>query len=249
MTLETRVAALEGLVRSLITRTGSSSSAVSSVFGRTGDVTATSGDYSEAQITFTDVTTNDVSTSKHGYVPKGTNTGKFLKDDGSWAMPASSGALAFVTSAAPSSASSFTLNVTGYYGYMVTFWGTPTNQTVLTLNCNSDTGSNYDYSYFGRDTGSTAGSDAAGQTASRIAITTANEATCFILYIFKKDASSRGNWQCFSGHGGGGASEYGNTYIAGGNWSNTSNALSSITITAGAGTLTGVAYVYGMASS
>ena len=33
-----------------------------------------------------DNTDLDVSTSRHGLVPKGTDTGKFLKDDGSWAV-------------------------------------------------------------------------------------------------------------------------------------------------------------------
>lgn len=37
-----------------------------------------------------DNTTNDFSTTKHGYVPKGTNTGKFLKDDGTWGTPTGS---------------------------------------------------------------------------------------------------------------------------------------------------------------
>jgi hypothetical protein len=65
--------------------------AVSSVFGRTGDVTAASNDYTEAQISFSDITTNDVSTSKHGFVPKITDTAKFLKGDGTWATPAGAG--------------------------------------------------------------------------------------------------------------------------------------------------------------
>lgn len=38
----------------------------------------------EADITLADNTTNNFSTTKHGFVPKGTNTGKFLKDDGTW---------------------------------------------------------------------------------------------------------------------------------------------------------------------
>lgn len=38
----------------------------------------------EGAITFNDVVTLDVSTTKHGLVPKGTNLGKFLKDDGTW---------------------------------------------------------------------------------------------------------------------------------------------------------------------
>lgn len=45
----------------------------------------------ESSITFTDVVTGNFSTTKHGFVPKGTNTGKFLKDDGTWASPSGSG--------------------------------------------------------------------------------------------------------------------------------------------------------------
>lgn len=40
-------------------------------------------------ITLTDTTTNDFSILKHGFVPKGTNVGDFLKDDGTWAVPPS----------------------------------------------------------------------------------------------------------------------------------------------------------------
>jgi hypothetical protein len=47
----------------------------------TGDQTL-----SDATITTTDITTNDFSTSKHGFTPKGTNVGKYLKDDGTWAL-------------------------------------------------------------------------------------------------------------------------------------------------------------------
>lgn len=46
----------------------------------TGDQTI-----SDATITTTDVTTNNFTTSKHGFVPKGTNVGNFLKDDGTFA--------------------------------------------------------------------------------------------------------------------------------------------------------------------
>ena len=41
----------------------------------------------DATIATTDVTTNDVSTSKHGWAPKVTNTANFLKGDGTWAAP------------------------------------------------------------------------------------------------------------------------------------------------------------------
>lgn len=60
----------------------------------TGDVTFTNAGVfaigaakvTEAMQVLADNTTNDVSTTKHGYVPKGTNTTtKFLRDDGTWA--------------------------------------------------------------------------------------------------------------------------------------------------------------------
>jgi len=40
-----------------------------------------------------DNTDLNFSTTAHGLVPKGTNTGNFLKDDGTWAAPSSSGAV------------------------------------------------------------------------------------------------------------------------------------------------------------
>lgn len=47
---------------------------------------------SDATVTFTDITTNNVSTSKHGFFPKlPASTGKFLKDDMSWAAIAGGG--------------------------------------------------------------------------------------------------------------------------------------------------------------
>lgn len=45
----------------------------------------------EAMQVLADNTTNNFSTTKHGYVPKGTNVGSFLKDDGTWAAPSGSG--------------------------------------------------------------------------------------------------------------------------------------------------------------
>jgi len=51
----------------------------------TGDQTL-----SDATISTTDITTNDVSTSKHGFAPKAPNDStKFLRGDGTWAVPAS----------------------------------------------------------------------------------------------------------------------------------------------------------------
>ena len=45
-------------------------SGVSSWNGRTGAVVPVANDYSEDEISFTDITANDVSTTKHGYQPK-----------------------------------------------------------------------------------------------------------------------------------------------------------------------------------
>ncbi len=66
---------------------------VDSVFGRTGDVVAVSGDYSEDKISFTDITTNNVSALKHGYVPKlPDDTTLFFNGAGEYvAIPASGG--------------------------------------------------------------------------------------------------------------------------------------------------------------
>lgn len=50
----------------------------------------------DADLSLSDTTDNDVSTAKHGFVPKGTNTGtKFLRDDGTWAS--AGGGAAWVT--------------------------------------------------------------------------------------------------------------------------------------------------------
>lgn len=43
---------------------------------------------SESHLLFTDIVTNNVSTTKHGYVPKAPNsTTQFLRGDGAWAVP------------------------------------------------------------------------------------------------------------------------------------------------------------------
>ena len=50
----------------------------------------------DANMTTSDITTNDVSTSKHGFAPKAPNdTAKFLRGDGTWAVPASGGLTEF----------------------------------------------------------------------------------------------------------------------------------------------------------
>lgn len=52
---------------------------------------STGGTVAEANLTFTDITTNDVSITKHGFTPKAPNdTTKFLRGDATWAVPAGS---------------------------------------------------------------------------------------------------------------------------------------------------------------
>lgn len=73
----------------------------------TGDVTSVgnattigAGKVTEAMQVLTDNTTQDFSTSKHGYVPKGTNVGKTLYDDGTWKfsyLPQNSKSAAYTT--------------------------------------------------------------------------------------------------------------------------------------------------------
>jgi hypothetical protein len=57
-----------------------------SITSVSGHISSTSNPHStsDANLIFTDVTTNDVSITQHGFVPKGTNIGNFLKDDGTW---------------------------------------------------------------------------------------------------------------------------------------------------------------------
>lgn len=49
---------------------------------------------SDSTLQTSDITTNNVSTTKHGFTPKATNVGNFLKDDGNWtAIPGGGDAL------------------------------------------------------------------------------------------------------------------------------------------------------------
>ena len=65
----------------------------------------------DANLSTSDITTNDVSTAKHGFAPKAPNdTAKFLRGDGTWAVP-SAGGLTNFTEAANSSAPNATVPV------------------------------------------------------------------------------------------------------------------------------------------
>jgi hypothetical protein len=66
----------------------------------------------DANMTTSDITTNDVSTSKHGFAPKAPNdTAKFLRGDGTWAVPAGGGGLTTFVEAENSAAPNATVPV------------------------------------------------------------------------------------------------------------------------------------------
>tara|TARA_R110000772_G_scaffold267971_3_gene393606 strand:- start:37111 stop:38727 length:1617 start_codon:yes stop_codon:yes gene_type:complete len=77
--VDSRVAAFDGTDGKLLKDAGVTISG-----SNTGDQTI-----SDATISISDITTNDVSTTAHGFAPKGTNVGNFLKDDGTWDVPVS----------------------------------------------------------------------------------------------------------------------------------------------------------------
>ena len=85
-------------------------SAESTLLGNTSGTNTGDQTISDATITTTDITTNNFTTAKHGFVPKGTNTGKFLKDDGTWGTP-SAGGLTYFTEAQSTSSPNATVNV------------------------------------------------------------------------------------------------------------------------------------------
>jgi hypothetical protein len=64
--------------------------------------TITTGSIPESKVTFTDITTGNVSTSNHGFAPKAPNdTTKYLRGDGTWAVPAGGGGSTTVLSLIP----------------------------------------------------------------------------------------------------------------------------------------------------
>jgi len=107
----------KGLVLSSTNITTSDVSGLGTLATQSGTFSGTSsgtntGDQiiSDATITTTDITTNNFTTAKHGFVPKGTNVGNFLKDDGTWGTPASGGSSGIVGIA----------NSSGVYTYYAT---------------------------------------------------------------------------------------------------------------------------------
>jgi hypothetical protein len=80
------------------------------VIGNTSGTNTGDQIISDATISLTDITTNNFSTTKHGFVPKGTNTGKYLKDDGTWST-ISAGGLTYFTEAQSTASPNATVNV------------------------------------------------------------------------------------------------------------------------------------------
>ena len=85
-------------------------SSESTLLGNTSGTNTGDQIISDATITTTDITTNNFSTAKHGFVPKGTNVGKYLKDDGTWST-ISAGGLTFFTEAQSTASPNATVNV------------------------------------------------------------------------------------------------------------------------------------------
>jgi hypothetical protein len=85
-------------------------SAEATILGNTSGTNTGDQIISDATISLTDITTNNFSTTKHGFVPKGTNTGKYLKDDGTWST-ISAGGLTYFTEAQSTASPNSTVNV------------------------------------------------------------------------------------------------------------------------------------------
>jgi hypothetical protein len=81
------------------------------VLGNTSGTNTGDQIISDATLTTSDITTNNVSTTKHGFVPKApNNTTQFLRGDGTWATP-SAGGLTYFTEAQNTSAPNATVPV------------------------------------------------------------------------------------------------------------------------------------------
>jgi hypothetical protein len=85
-------------------------SAESTLLGNTSGTNTGDQTISDATITTTDITTNNFTTAKHGFVPKGTNVGNYLKDDGTWST-ISAGGLTYFTEAQSTASPNDTVNV------------------------------------------------------------------------------------------------------------------------------------------
>lgn len=99
------------------------------------EVYAPGGTATDATIQTSDITTNNASASKHGWLLKLENTGsKFLRDDGTWQAPAGSGDMVLATSQTVTGAKSFGISTMLLNGSTGTTWlngpSTGTSKTV-----------------------------------------------------------------------------------------------------------------------
>jgi hypothetical protein len=85
-------------------------SAEATILGNTSGTNTGDQIISDVTISLTDITTNNFSTTKHGFVPKGTNVGKYLKDDGTWST-ISAGGLTYFTETQSTASPNATVNV------------------------------------------------------------------------------------------------------------------------------------------
>lgn len=108
----------------------------------------------EAMQKLIDVTTWDVSTSRHGYAPKGDgSTSKFLNANGAYSTPAaaSGGALSLIATATGSGSSTITFDsIPGSFQHLLLLYsGRSSAGASVGVNArvrfNNDSGSNYDY--------------------------------------------------------------------------------------------------------
>lgn len=125
----------------------------------------------EDQITLTDVTTNNSSTTKHGFLKKLNNDATaFMDGQGNWSVPSGGGGnWTLLASATPNGAAVDFTSISGSYKHLAIVYqcrGTDNATQVFNVRFNNDSGSNYDYMrHFLNSGGFTAASDGNAVTA------------------------------------------------------------------------------------
>ena len=94
--------------------------------------------YTDAHLSISDITTNNFTTSAHGFVPKGTNVGNFLRDDGTWATVSGSGTVTTVSVTTANGVSGSVANATTTPAITLTLGAiTPTTVNSVTISGSS----------------------------------------------------------------------------------------------------------------
>ena len=86
---------------------------------------------SDATLSTSDITTNDFTTAKHGFVPKGTNVGNYLKDDGTWSAIAGGGDMVLASTQTVSGLKTFLAGMFGLRNVANTFTSFFTNTNTV----------------------------------------------------------------------------------------------------------------------